>query len=52
MDENKKQTNANRIIVLILAVLLVLGAIKIGTLTDDVKSSKVKTPILIQKFKC
>lgn len=40
MDENKKQTNANRIIVLILAVLLVLGAIRIGTLTDDVKKLK------------
>ncbi|MBQ4057938.1 MAG: hypothetical protein IJD40_03280 [Lachnospiraceae bacterium] len=40
MDENKKQTNANRIIVLILAVFLVLGAIKIGALTDDVKKLK------------
>ena len=40
MDEDKKQTNANRIIVLILAVFLVLGAIKIGTLTDDVKKLK------------
>lgn len=40
MDENKKQTNANRIIVIVLAVFLVLGAIKIGTLTDDVKKLK------------
>ena len=40
MDEDKKQTNANRIIVLILAVFLVLGAINIGTLTDDVKKLK------------
>lgn len=37
MDENKKKTNANRIIVIVLAVFLVLGAIKIGSLTDDVK---------------
>ena len=40
MDENKKQTNANRIIVIVLAVFLVLGAIKIGALTDDVKKLK------------
>ena len=40
MDENKKQTNAIRIIVIVLAVFLVLGAIKIGTLTDDVKKLK------------
>lgn len=40
MDENKKQTNANRIIVIVLVVFLVLGAIKIGTLTDDVKKLK------------
>lgn len=40
MDENKKQINANRITVLILAVFLVLGAIKIGALTDDVKKLK------------
>lgn len=40
MDENKKQVNTNRIILLLLAVLLVIGAIKIGTLTDDVKKLK------------
>ena len=40
MDENKKKTNANRIIVIVLAVFLVLGAIKIGALTDDVKKLK------------
>lgn len=40
MDENKKQINTNRIIILLLAVLLVVGAIKIGTLTDDVKKLK------------
>lgn len=40
MDENKKQINSHRIIILLLAVLLVLGAIKIGTLADDVKKLK------------
>lgn len=40
MDENKKQINSHRIIILLLAVLLVLGAIKIGTLADDVKHLK------------
>lgn len=40
MDENKKQINTNRIIILLLAVLLVVGGIKIGTLTDDVKHLK------------
>ena len=40
MDENNKQINTNRIIILLLAVLLVVGAIKIGTLTDDVKNLK------------
>ncbi len=40
MDENKKQNNANRIIIIILAVFLVLGAIKIATLADDVKKLK------------
>lgn len=40
MDENKKQINSHRIIILLLAVLLVLGAIKIGALTDDVKKLK------------
>ncbi len=40
MDENKKQTNANRIIVIILAVFIVLGAIKIVALADDVKNLK------------
>ena len=40
MDENKKQVNTSRIIILLLAVLLVIGAIKIGTLTDDVQHLK------------
>lgn len=40
MDENKKQINSHRIIILLLAVLLVLGVIKIGTLADDVKKLK------------
>ena len=40
MDENKKQINSHRIIILLLAVLLVLGAIKIGILADDVKKLK------------
>ncbi len=40
MDENKKQINTNRIIILLLAVLLVVDGIKIGTLTDDVKHLK------------
>lgn len=40
MDENKKQINSNRIIILLLAVLLVVSAIKIGALTDDVKKLK------------
>ena len=40
MDENKKPVNTNRIIILLLAVLLVIGAIKIGTLTDDVQHLK------------
>lgn len=52
MDENKKQINSNRIIILLLAVLLVVSAIKIGALTDDVKNSKVKILTLIQKYKC
>lgn len=38
MDKNKKQINSQRIIILLLAVLLVFGAIKIGTLTDDIKN--------------
>lgn len=40
MAENKKQINSNRIIILLLAVLLVVSAIKIGALTDDVKKLK------------
>lgn len=52
VDENKKQINSNRIIILLLAVLLVVSAIKIGALTDDVKNSKVKILTLIQKYKC
>lgn len=40
MDENKKQINSNRIIILLLAVLLVVSSIKIGALTDDVKKLK------------
>ena len=40
MDENKKQVNTNRIIIILLAVFLVLGGIKIGTLTDDIKNLK------------
>ena len=40
MDENKKQINSQRIIILLLAVFLVFGAIKIGTLTDDIKNLK------------
>lgn len=34
MNENKKQINTNRIIILLLAVLLVVGAVKIGTLKE------------------
>ena len=40
MDENKKQVNTSRIIILLLTVLLGIGAIKIGTLADDVKKLK------------
>ncbi|MBE6813758.1 MAG: hypothetical protein E7523_12935 [Ruminococcaceae bacterium] len=40
MGESKKQINSNRIIILLLAVLLVVGAVKIATLTDDVKNLK------------
>ncbi|MBE6786461.1 MAG: hypothetical protein E7538_09580 [Ruminococcaceae bacterium] len=40
MDENKKQIDTNRIIILLLAVLLVIGGIKIRTLSDDVKNLK------------
>ncbi len=38
MNKNKKQINSQRIIILLLAVFLVFGAIKIGTLTDDIKN--------------
>ncbi len=40
MDKNKKQINTNRIIILLLGVFLVIGAIKLGTLTDDVNHLK------------
>ena len=40
MNETKMRIKFNRIIILLLAVFLVLGAIKIGTLTDDVKKLK------------
>ena len=40
MDEHNKQNTINRIIVIIFAVLLVIGAIRIGTLADDVKKLK------------
>ncbi len=43
MDKNKKQITSQRIIVLLLAVLLVFGAIKIGTLTDDIKNLRSQT---------
>ncbi len=43
MDENKKQIISQRIIILLLAVLLVFGAIKIGTLTDDIKNLRSQT---------
>lgn len=43
MDKNKKQITSQRIIVLLLAVLLIFGAIKIGTLTDDIKNLRSQT---------
>lgn len=43
MDENKKKINSQRIIILLLAVFIVLGAIKIGTLTDDIKNLRSQT---------
>ena len=52
MDENKKQINSHRIIILLLAVLLVLGAIKIGALTDDVKKLKSQNSNLDAEIQC
>ena len=47
MEENKRKINPNRILVLLLAVLLVVGAAKIATLTDDVKNLESQNSNLV-----
>lgn len=42
MDENKKQKNANKIIVIVVAVLLVFGYIRITNLNTDVQTLRTE----------